>query len=515
MELEASSWVIPTSIFLISFLLMITKFTKQTQIKNKKHKIFPPSPPAIPMIGHIDLIKQPLHRTLDKLTQKYGDIIFLKLGTRNVLAVSSPSGVEECLTKNDIIFANRPRTLAAKHLNYNSMTVGFSSYGDHWRNLRRLTTLELFSSNRLAMFTTVREQEVQLVVKQIFQDCKGKLSTVNLRERLVELSFNIMLRVISGKRYYGQHAVAQEGKEFQMLMKEFAELQGNENLIDFFPILKLIDFKGMTKKMVKMMNKMDNFLQMLVDEHERNRAITEVKDPKHMTLIDVMLDLRQTEPEFYTNETVKGVILSMLVAGAETSATTLEWGMALLLNHPKVLNKVKVEIQTHVTHQDQLLNESDSMKLTYLHNVITETLRLYPVAPLLIPHESAIDCKVCGYDIPQGTMLLVNLWTLQRHPDVWADPTRFMPERFEGGACGEVYNMIPFGLGRRACPGAVMAKRFMGHALGALIQSFEWDRIGEDEINMEDGVGLTMPKVEPLVALCRPRQEMIQALSKI
>ena len=205
---------------------------------------------------------------------------------------------------------------------------------------------------------------------------------------------------------------------------------------------------------------------------------------------------------------------AMLVAGSETSATTLEWAVSILLNNPETMNKLRVDIDTNAGH-DQLLNESNAAKLKYLQNVITETLRLYPVVPLLLPHESSADCKVCGFDIPRGTMLLVNLWTLQRDRNLWVDPTRFVPERFEGEEGGEVYNMLPFGVGRRACPGAVLGKRVVGHALGALIQCFGWEKIGHEEMDITEGIGLTLPKVEPLVAFCRPRQEIINVLSNI
>ncbi|XP_061357359.1 cytochrome P450 81Q32-like [Gastrolobium bilobum] len=510
---EGAGWLTPTSIFLILFLFL----SKYVLLKRKaKHRNLPPSPPALPLIGHLHLIKEPLHRSLEKLKEKYGHIIFLKLGTRKVLVVSSPSAVEECLTKNDITFANRPQTLAGKYLNYDGKTVGFASYGDYWRNLRRLTTIELFSNNRLGMFARVREEEIQLLVKQLFKECKGsQTSKVNLRDKLVELSFNIMLRMLSGKRYYGDDVIAQEGKEFQSLMKEYVELVGSGNLNDFLTILQWVDFQGIKKKMVKVMNKMDIFLQNLIEEHRRNRRVSSTKEQRNMTIIDLMLDLQRDDPQFYTEETIKALILAMLVAGSETSAITMEWSLSLLLNNPDAMKKTRFEIDTYVG-QHHLLNELDTAKLKYLQNVITETMRLYPVAPLMIPHESSKDCKVCGFDIPEGTMLFVNLWTLHRDAEWWVEPTRFEPERFERGEGSDVlYNMIPFGIGRRACPGAPLAKRVMGHALGALIQCFEWERIGDQEINMMEGVGLTMPKVEPLVAVCRPRQGMIKVLSNI
>ncbi|KAK7264035.1 hypothetical protein RJT34_31637 [Clitoria ternatea] len=507
MEIEASLWVIIAVITLLFFL-----FLSKSNPKN-----LPPTPPSLPLIGHLHLIKEPLHRSLHNLTQKHGPTISLRLGKRNVLVVSSPSAVEECFTKNDITFANRPQTIAAKHLNYNSRTVGFANYGDYWRNLRRLTTLQLFSSTRLAMFSKVREDEVKLMVKQLFQENKHQMlsySKVELRSRFVELSFNIMVRMISGKRYYG---VEGEVKEFEGLMKEFVELMGNGNLNDFFPVLRWVDFQGVERKMVEVMKRLDGFLQKMIDEQVRNRG-REEQGNDATTLIDVMLDLQQTDPEFFTHETVKGVVLAMLVAGSETSANTMEWALSLLLNHPEAMNKVRGEIESYVG-QDELLNESNSTKVKYLQNVITETLRLYPVVPLLLPHESSKDCVVDGYEIPEGTMLLVNLWTLHRDANSWVDPTRFVPERFEGVELGgdihQVYNMIPFGAGRRACPGSVLAKRFTGHALGALIQCFEWDTIEHQQIDMTEGAGITMPKLEPLVALCRPRHSMIQLLSNM
>ncbi|KAL5054896.1 hypothetical protein RYX36_035578 [Vicia faba] len=507
--MEEKKWMIPTSLFLLTFLILL----KLIQKKQSKHKNLPPSPPSLPLIGHLHLMKQPLHRSLHNLTNTYGHIFFLHVGIRNILVVSSPSAVEECLSKNDITFANRSVTLAGKYLNYNNTTIGFSSYGERWRKLRRLTTMELFSSNRVAMFTKVREEEVKLLIKQIFQGCKGEImSKVDLKTKTLELSFNIMLRVISGKRYYGEDDdVAIGGKEFQILLNEYIELLGSGSLNDYFSILKWIDFQGKKKKMVKLMKKMDSFLQKLVDEKRRNWS----NDQRNMTLIDVMLDLQQKEPEFYTEEIVKGVVLIMLIAGSETSARTMEWALSLLLNHPEIMNKVRAEIN-NVVHQDYLMNESEASKLKYLQNVIMEALRLYPVTPMLIPHESSNDCNVCGFDVPKGTILLVNLWTLHRDPNLWVDPTRFVPERFEErGLDSEIYNMLPFGVGRRACPGSVLAKRFMANAIASLIQCFEWERIGNEEIDMTEGIGITMPKVEPLIALCRPRQVMVNLLSNI
>ncbi|GLT69331.1 hypothetical protein SLA2020_414900 [Shorea laevis] len=136
-----------------------------------------------------------------------------------------------------------------------------------------------------------------------------------------------------------------------------------------------------------------------------------------------------------------------------------------------------------------------------------------PAAPLLVPHMSSDDCTVGGYDIPRNTMLLVNAWAIHRDPKVWDDATNFKPERFE---CGEAdaHKLIPFGLGRRACPGAGLAQRTVGLALGSLIQCFEWEKVGEEEVDMAEGNGITMPKAVALEAMCKARPIMTKVLSE-
>lgn len=192
---------------------------------------------------------------------------------------------------------------------------------------------------------------------------------------------------------------------------------------------------------------------------------------------------------------------SLVLAGTDTSSATIEWGMTLLLNHPHVLKKAKEELDIHVGN-DRLIEESDLPKLQYLRNVVSETLRLFPVIPLSLPHMSSAYCKIGGFDIPSGTMLLTNIWAIHRDPEVWEDPHSFMPERFEIGEHGN-YDLIPFGVGRRVCPGGGLAQRVVGLALGSLIQCFEWKRMSDAAVDTTEGKGLTMPKLVPLEAMCK------------
>ncbi|KAJ9166294.1 hypothetical protein P3X46_021069 [Hevea brasiliensis] len=507
--MEAASWL---SLPLLLTLIFVSKFILQKLVNNKN---YPPSPPSLPILGHLHLLKVPFHRTLHELSAKYGHALLLRFGSRKVLVVSSPAAVEECFTTNDVIFANRPRLLAGKHLNYNYKTIGLSSYGEQWRNLRRLASLELFSTARLAMFSSIRQEEVLLLLKQLFQDSNEKEVKVKLSSRFVDLAFNVMMRMVAGKRYYGKDVVDKEASQFRDIMREFAEIHGTMNLNDLLPVLQWVDFQGVERRMKRLMKKMDTFLQYLVDEHRKMRSESSLgsSGDRKMSLIDVLISLQKKQPELYSDVDIKAFMLTMLVAGTETSATTMEWAMSLLLNHPQTAKKAVAEIDTHVG-LDRLLDEADLSKLNYLQNVINETFRLYPALPFLLPHESSNDCTVYGFDVPRGTMLLVNLWTIHRDPRLWAEPTAFMPERFESEE-SEGYKLIPFGAGRRACPGALLARQVIGLALGALIQAFEWGRIGNEEINMTEGTGLSMPKAEPLEVLCKPRQAITNLLSAL
>ena len=204
----------------------------------------------------------------------------------------------------------------------------------------------------------------------------------------------------------------------------------------------------------------------------------------------------------------------MFGAGTETTSTTTEWAMALLLNHPEKLKKAQAEIDAAVGTWS-LITPDDVPRLGYLQSIINETLRLYPAAPLLLPHESSADCKVGGYDVPRGTMLLVNVYAIHRDPAVWEDPTEFRPERFEDGKT-EGRLLMPFGMGRRKCPGETLALRTVGLVLGTLIQCFDWDTVdGAEVVDMTESGGLTIPMAVPLEAMCRPRAAMHHVLEEL
>ncbi|KAF5468160.1 hypothetical protein F2P56_012335 [Juglans regia] len=489
----------------------------------RRNQNLPPSPFSLPIIGHFHLLKQPIYQSLQTLSLQYGPILSLKLGSRSILVISSPSAVEECFTKNDIIFANRPSTMAGEHFTYNFTNPVWAPYGHFWRNLRRLLSLQIFSTNSLQKSSIIRQEEVYSLIRQLFKVSNGEEpQKVEFRYLSSILTFNITMRMLTGKPCVGEEtAITDVGKKHLKDMKDtyFASL--SMNVCDFFPVLRWVGYKGIEKGMINLSGKRDELLRGWIQETKQEKTsslntTTVVDEVKKRTLIQTLLSIHESEPEFCSDDVVKSITLMMFVAGTDTTATAMEWAMALLLNHPRVFQKLKAEIDDQVGHE-RLLNESDLSKLPYLRCVINETLRLYPPTPLLLPHFSAEDCTVGGFQISRGTILVVNAWLIHRDPKFWEKPERFNPERFQGIFQGqrETFKFIPFGVGRRACPGAGMALRTLSLALGALIQCFDWETLDKEMVDMRPVSGFVLSKAKPLEVVCSPRRSTKDMLSQL
>ncbi|KAK6160640.1 hypothetical protein DH2020_004021 [Rehmannia glutinosa] len=345
---------------------------------------------------------------------------------------------------------------------------------------------------------------------------EDEYQVVEMKSVFFEMVLNVLMIMIGGRRYYNNDVDdsrnSEELRKFKEIVTETFQVSGATNIGDFLPILRWVGLDKLENRLKVLKEKRDNFMQDLIDEHKKMKGC---QGQRNETLIDVLLSLQQTDPEFYTDEIIRGMMQVILSAGTDTSAATMEWAMSLVLNNPETLIKAQTEIDNIVGHS-RLVGDSDLPQLPYLHGIINETFRMYPVAPMLVPHESSTDCTVRGYRVPEGTMLLVNSWAIQNDPKLWDEPRKFKPYRFvnfEGKRDGFV--LMPFGYGRRRCPGENLAMRVVGLALASLIQCFEWEIVGREMVDMREGAGLTMPKAQPLVAKYRSRPMMRKLLSQL
>ncbi|KAH0888844.1 hypothetical protein HID58_051273, partial [Brassica napus] len=340
--------LLPIVLFLLAYKFLFSTKTKRYNL--------PPGPTPFPIVGNLHLVKPPVHRLFRNFAAKYGEIFSLRYGSRQVVVISSLHLVRECFTgQSDVILTNRPHFLTAKYVAYDYTTIGTAAYGDHWRNLRRICSLEILSSHRLTGLLSVRRDEIQRLLTRLSRDYNGHV--VELEPLLADLTFNNIVRMVTGRRYYGDQVHnEEEANLFKKLVTEINDNSGASHPGDYLPILKVFGH-GYEKKVKALGEAMDTFLQRLLDDCRR--------DGESNTMLSHLLSLQQDQPMYYSDVIIKGLMLSMMLAGTDTAAVTLEWAMANLLNNPEVLKKAKAEIDVKIG-QERLVDEPDIVNLPYL-----------------------------------------------------------------------------------------------------------------------------------------------------
>ncbi|KAJ0025698.1 hypothetical protein Pint_08878 [Pistacia integerrima] len=501
------------AVFLYTFLLISRLIVQRN---GSKKRAAPEAGGAWPVIGHLHLLggPKPIFRVLGKMADKYGPIFSMKMGVYQILVVSSWEIAKDCLTTNDKVFANRPRTIALELLGYNFSMIGFSPYGSYWRQVRKIATLELLSNHRLEKLKHVRQSEVKASLKELYELWVQKSGSsdrvlVDMERWFGDVTLKVILRIIVGKRFS-----LQEGDEINDKWKEeltnFTELSGKFVVSDALPFLRWLDIGGIERLMKKSAKNLDIVVQGWLEEHKSKRVSSEMKEEEDF--MDVMLSLLDDPNEFPDRDVdtvIKATCLALILAASDTTAVTLTWALSLLLNNRHVLKKAQNELDVQIGTGRQV-NESDMKNLIYLQAILKETMRLYPAAPLAIPHESMEDCKVQDYHVPAGTRLFLNIWKIHRDPHVWKDPCKFQPERFltthkEVDVRGQNFELLPFGSGRRMCPGVSFAQQVMQLTLAALLHSFDFATPWDEAVDMGEGLALTLEKAAPLQVLVTPR----------
>ncbi|KAH7511013.1 hypothetical protein FEM48_ZijujUnG0057600 [Ziziphus jujuba var. spinosa] len=455
------SYIIVFLVWLISTILFRSIFTK-TKTKLR----LPPSPLSLPIIGHLHLLAPLPHQALYKLSIRYGPIIHLSLGSNPCVVASSPEVAKEFLKTHETSFSNRPKGIAVDYLTYGSADFSFAPYGPYWKFMKKLCMSELLGGRTLEQLLPVRLEEIKMFLELMLKKADAN-EAVDVGGELTRVTNNVISRMVMSQRCSENE---NEADRVRKLVKETAELTGKFNLSDYIGFCKNIDLQGFRKRLKEVRENFDTMMERIIKEHEEARKKEKkingggddhgVKD-----LLDILLDIAEDERSEIrlTRENIKAFIL-----------------------------------------------ESDIVNLPYLQATVKETLRLHPTGPMIV-RESSESSKICGYDIPEKTQLLVNVWAIGRDPSHWENPLEFKPERFlseEGSGKsqldvrGQHFHLLPFGSGRRGCPGTSLALQIVQTTLGAMIQCFEWKVGGGDgSVDMEEGPGLTLPRATPLICV--------------
>ncbi|CAN6271716.1 unnamed protein product [Urochloa humidicola] len=470
----------------------------------------PPAPWALPIIGHLHHLAAGglPHRALRDLARRHGPhLMALRLGELPVVVASSPAAAREIMRTHDATFASRPMSPMQELAYQGADGVIFAPYGEGWRQLRRTCALELLSARRVASFRAVREDEAGRLLRSVAAAAGSPPAPVNLSKMVAAFVADSTVRAIIGSRF-------DRRDEYLRMLQEGLKIVPGMTLPDLFPSSRLARLVSRAPAQIERhRNGMLEFIDGIIAEHrERRKSGEDGGDDEEEDLLDVLLRLQKEVDSQYplTTENIKTVMLDMFGAGSETSATTLQWAMAELIRDPIVMRKAQDEVRRAFAG-DGKVTEDKLAGLHYLQLVIKETLRLHPPAPLLLPRKCGSPCQVLGFDILEGTMAIVNAWAIGRDPAHWDEPEEFMPERFEDGGRdfrGVYFEFIPFGAGRRMCPGMAFGLAHIELALAALLFHFDWELpggIAAEELGMTEAFGVTTQLRSDLVVVPIPR----------
>ncbi|KAJ9559482.1 hypothetical protein OSB04_004642 [Centaurea solstitialis] len=489
------AFLLPSFSLIVIILLIFIGF-KWISFHSKPKKNLPPSPRRLPIIGNLHQLGSNPHRSLQALSQKHGPIMLIHLGSLPTLIASSADAAREIMKTHDLSFSSRPSLTIPNIVLYGSKDISFSPYGEYWRQLKSIVVLHLLSNTRVKSFRQVREEEMALLIG-ILEESYGSL--VNLSELILSLTNNIICRAAFGRTYHGS--------KFTDLLRKLMDMLGVFTVGNYISWLSWVDrLSGVEGKAKKIATEFDEFLEGVLEEHINKKKGVDAKSDEGKDLVDILLEIQREKTTGFTlqRDNLKAVILDVFGGGVDTASTTIDWAISELVKHPKVMKKLQQEV-TEIAQGRSMIPEEDLEKMAYLKAVIKETLRLHVPLPLLVPRESTEDVKLMGYDIPTGTQVIINAWAIGRDSTSWEESMEFRPERFLNKAIdykGFHFEWLPFGAGRRGCPGIQFGVTIIELALANIIYKFDLalpNGAKNEDLDMSDAYGIALHRKSSLL----------------
>ncbi|KAI6676009.1 hypothetical protein NL676_036805 [Syzygium grande] len=444
----------------------------------------PPGPRPWPVVGNLYSVKPVRFRCFSEWSQAYGPIISVWFGSTLNVVVSSAELARQVLKENDQHLANRHRSRSAAKFSRDGKDLIWADYGPHYVKVRRLCTLELFSPKRLEGLRPIREDEVTAMVESLYRD---SISPDNKGTGLMV------------KKYLGGCGIQQHHKDS---VRE--ELGASLAMAEHVPWLRWL-FPLEEEAFAKHCARRDRLTRAIMEEHVLARR---KPGGARQHFVDALLTLQGSYD--LSEDNIIGLLWDMITGGMDTTAISVEWAMAELVRNPRAQQKAQEELD-RVIGPARVMTESDIPNLPYLHCVAKEALRLHPPTPLMLPHRANSNVKIGGYDIPKGSNVHVNVWAIARDPTIWERPLEFWPERFmeeDVDMKGHDFRLLPFGAGRRVCPGAQLGISLVMSMLGHLLHHFSWAPavgVRPEEIDTGENPGLVAFMRTPLEAVPSPR----------
>ncbi|KAK4403241.1 cytochrome [Sesamum angolense] len=494
-------------------------------INSKKQ--LPPGPLSLPLIGNLIWFRKPisdLEFILRRLKPRYGPLITLRIAHRSFIFIGSHSLAHHALVHNGAIFSDRPAPPpTSKILNRSQKAISSSPYGPTWRLLRRNLTYEILHPSRVRAYSSARRWVLSLLIHRL-RDTAQLESSVRLIDHFQYAMFCLLVLMC-----FGDKLQENQIKEIETVQRRLLLGFRRFNVLNFWPRLGKILFRKRWKELLQLRQDQDKVFIPLVRSRlqaKRTRNINKDKverEDEAVAYVDTLVDLQLPEENRnLQEEEIVSLCSEFLTAGTDTTSTALQWIMANLVKHPHFQDNLYQEIFSVVGRplftsdreewMQHVVEEEDLQKMPYLKAVVLEALRRHPPGHFVLPHKVTQDVELDGYIIPKNALVNFMVADMGWDPKVWEDPMEFKPERFLDSS-GDGFDitgnreikMMPFGAGRRICPGYTLALLHLEYFVANLIWYFKWTPLEGDEIDLSEKQEFTTVMKNPLRACISPR----------
>nr|P0DO13.1 RecName: Full=Sarpagan bridge enzyme; Short=RsSBE; AltName: Full=Cytochrome P450 71AY4 [Rauvolfia serpentina] len=488
---------VTTSIALATIVFFLYKLA--TRPKSTKKQL--PEASRLPIIGHTlhQMVGSLPHRVLKNLADQYGPVMHLQIGELSAIVISSADKAKEVLNTHGVLVADRPQTTVAKIMLYNSLGATFAPYGDYLKQLRQIYALELLSPKTVRSFWTIMEDELSTMVTSVKAEAG---QPIVLHDKMLTYLYDTLCRATVGSVCNGRETLI-------MAARETSALSAAIRIEDLFPSVKILPvISGLKTRLTNLLKQLDTVLEDIIGEREKkmfssnNQPLTEEED-----MLGVLLMYKNgkgKDAKFrITNNDIKAIVWELILAGTLSSAAIVEWCMSEMIKNPRVMKKAQDEVR-QVLKDKKTVSGSDLAKLEYVKMVVKESVRLHPPAPLLFPREVREDFEMDGMIIPKKSWVIINYWAVGTDPKTWHDAVKYEPERFSNSSVdfyGSHFELIPFGAGRRICPGILFGTTNVELLLASFLYHFDWKLPGgmkPEELDMNELFGAGCVRENPL-----------------
>ncbi|KAK2447063.1 hypothetical protein P8452_11450 [Trifolium repens] len=511
MESSSSSWFIALISFCIIFFIRATFSYLTTTTKTTV--TLPPGPPYIPIITTLLWLRKSfsqLEPFLKNLHTKYGPIITLRIGSRPSIFISDRTIAHHALIQNSSVFSDRPEALTTAKINTsNQHNISSASYGPTWRTLRRNLASEMLHPSKIKSFSEIRNWVLETLINRL-KSASESADSVKVVSHFHHAMFCLLVFMCFGERVNDEiiSDILRVQRNLVLSIRRF-------NILNFWPRVTRILLPKRWEEFLKTRKDQEDVLLPLIRKRKQVKESGLNNGNNVVSYVDTLLELQLPEEKRKLSEDEMVTLCSeFLTGGTDTTSTALQWIMANLVKHPDVQGRIVEEIREVMGGDDngdkKEVKEEDLHKFPYLKCVVLEGLRRHPPGHFVLPHAVTEDVVLDGYLVPKNGTVNFLVAEIGWDSRVWEDPMEFKPERFWKDETFDItgtkeIKMMPFGAGRRICPGYNLALLHLEYFVANLVWNFDWKVPEGGQVDLSEKQEFTIVMKNPLQVHISPR----------